>query len=460
MVTVFGLGFVGLTTALGFAHLGYQVYGVEANPQRREQIGNGELPFLEPGMDAALQEHLGQNFLVTGDPKEAIAQSEYIFYCVGTPYGEEGAADLTDLFQAIDTTASAITDDRFRVLVTKSTIPPGTTAEQIRPYVQKKGSISRQLGIANNPEFLREGKCWEDFLHADRIVLGCSDPVSEGMLRKLYAPMGIPMFCVSPTTGEFIKYLSNTLLATLISYANEMAEAADVFGDIDAAKAFRILHMDKRWGGCQMTSYVYPGCGYGGYCLPKDTCAFHAQARKKGYAPRILGEVISVNAKRFSVMAEKITKGLAKDRTIGILGLSFKPDSDDVRDTPAAKIIGLLQEQGYTKLLAYDPAAMEVFARQYPHLTVTMAESAGQVCREADVLAILTAWEEFRQEAAGTDKPIIDCRYMLTGAEIERPGAAGKSDKPRANTGGSHGEGNHTQTGAPVCEGAPPAKAI
>ncbi len=439
VITVFGLGFVGLTTALGFAHLGYQVYGVDANPERSRQIAGGELPFLEPGMDAVLQEHLGLNFFVVDDPKEAVARSEYIFYCVGTPYGEDGAADLTYLFQAMDTTIEAIEDEKFRVLVTKSTIPPGTTAEQIVPHVQKKGEACYRLGIANNPEFLREGKCWEDFLHADRIVLGCSDPISEEMLQKLYEPMGIPIFCVSPTTGEFIKYLSNTLLATLISYSNEMAEAADVFGDIDVAKAFRILHMDKRWGGCNMTSYVYPGCGYGGYCLPKDTCALHAQAKAKGYEPNILGEVISLNAKRFSVIAEKITKGLTKDSTIGILGLSFKPDSDDVRDTPAAKIIGLLQEQGYTRVLAYDPAAMEVFQRQYPQLCVQMAESAGQVCREADRIAILTAWEEFRESVAACTNPIIDCRYMLTAEEIGIPGTEGHVAKSQATTGGSHG---------------------
>lgn len=414
MVTVFGLGFVGLTTALGFAHLGYQVYGIDTNPERMEHLGRGELPFLEPEMDAVLREHLGKNFFLTEDPKDAIAQSEYVFYCVGTPYGKDGAADLTYLFQAIDATIEAIQDTKVRILVTKSTIPPGTTAEQIVPYVQKKGPVSRQLAIANNPEFLREGKCWEDFLHADRIVLGCSDAVSGEMLQKLYAPMGIPMFCVSPTTGEFIKYLSNTLLATLISYSNEMAEAADAFGDIDVAKAFRILHMDKRWGGCQMTSYVYPGCGYGGYCLPKDTCALHAQGVAKGYEAKILGQVISVNQKRSSVMANKITKAVTKDCTIGILGLSFKPDSDDVRDTPAARLIELLQEQGYRKLWAYDPAAMGAFADQYPHLKVRMAESAGQVCREADAIAILTAWEEFRECVSGLTKPIIDCRYMLT----------------------------------------------
>ena len=263
MVTVFGLGFVGLTTALGFAHMGYQVYGIDVDERRKATLRNGQLPFLEPKMDEVLRAHLGKNFIITDDVKKAITESEYIYYCVGTPYGKEGSADLTYLFSAIDTTIDAIEDEKFRVLVTKSTIPPSTTAEKILPYVKSKGEKAVNLGVANNPEFLREGHCWDDFIGADRIVLGCNDERSKEMLIRLYEPMNIPIFPVSHSTGEFIKYLSNTLLATLISYSNEMAEVADTIGGIDIADAFHILHMDKRWNDCNMTSYVYPGCGYG-----------------------------------------------------------------------------------------------------------------------------------------------------------------------------------------------------
>ena len=413
MVTVFGLGFVGLTTALGFAHLGYGVYGVDVDEERKEKLRKGEIPFLEPGMEEALQKHLDRNFHVTEDIPSAIAKSDCIFYCVGTPYGKDGSADLSYLFSAIDTTLEAIRDEKFRVMVTKSTIPPSTTAEKILPYVREKKKPFQQVGIANNPEFLREGHCWEDFLGADRIVLGVSEDRSRKVLTELYRPMGIPIKCVTPTTGEFIKYLSNTLLATMVSYSNEMAQLADTIGDIQTAEAFRILHMDKRWGGCAMTSYVYPGCGYGGYCLPKDTNALLAQARAKGSELPILREVIATNDRRAETVAKNIVKGRPQGTAIGILGLSFKPGSDDVRDTPAARILHALQDMGYRNLCAYDPEAMEEFARHYPDIRLRCMESAEEVYQAADVLAIVTAWEEFRSVKELGSKPVVDCRYML-----------------------------------------------
>lgn len=434
MVTVFGLGFVGLTTALGFAHLGYEVYGIDVDLDRKAVLREGKLPFYEPYMEEVLHRHLGKNFHVTEDTKKAVRNSEYIFFCVGTPYGKEGSADLTYLFQALDGAIDAMEDERYRVLVVKSTIPPSTTSEKILPYVQGKGEKAGRIGVANNPEFLREGHCWEDFIHSDRIVLGCNDERSRRMLTELYEPLGVPVKCVTHNTGEFIKYLSNTLLAAMISYSNEMAQVADTIGDIETAEAFRILHMDRRWGGCSMTSYVYPGCGYGGYCLPKDTNALLAQSREKGYEPGLLREVISINDHRAETMAEKIgaalggrdgevgagkaqpesqQKGEGKQGCIGILGLSFKPGSDDVRDTPAARIIRRLNDMGYANILAYDPVAEEEFARAYPGLDLQMCGSKEEVYGKADVLAIVTAWETFRDVREKTAVPVVDCRYML-----------------------------------------------
>lgn len=415
MVTVFGLGFVGLTTALGFAHMGYKVYGIDVDTERRKMLLGGRLPFLEPSMEDGLRKHLGEKLIITEDVAEAVRDSKYIFYCVGTPHGESGSADLSYLFAAVDKTMDAVNDGRFRVLVTKSTIPPSTTAEKICPYVQerdKKGCF----GVANNPEFLREGHCWEDFIGADRIVLGCNDDRSREMLERLYRPMGIPILCVSHSTGEFIKYLSNTLLATMISYSNEMSQVADAIGDIDVADAFHILHMDKRWNHCSMTDYVYPGCGYGGYCLPKDTCALLAQAEAKGFHPSILADVIRVNEQRPSAVAEKIAADLDGNAVVGILGLSFKPGSDDVRDTPAYKIIRALLEKGYGKIAAYDPAAVNEFRKHYPDLEITYMDSAKAVYDAADVVAVVTAWEEFRAVPAMGDKKIVDCRYMFSGS--------------------------------------------
>lgn len=416
MVTIFGLGFVGLTTALGFSHLGCKVYGVDVDEERKATLRAGKLPFLEPDMEEVLQAHLDKNFFVTDDMNAAIADSEIIYYCVGTPYSADGSADLKYLFAAVDSTIDAIADDKFRVLVTKSTIPPSTTSEKIIPYVNRKLNESgkrNKIAVANNPEFLREGHCWEDFLGADRIVIGCDDAQGRDMLVNLYKPMNIPIKCVTPSTGEFIKYLSNTLLATLISYSNEMAQVADTIGDIEVANAFKILHMDKRWGGCNMTSYVYPGCGYGGYCLPKDTNALLAQSKAKGFEPQILKNVIATNDKRPATIARRIVNDLDKDAVIGILGLSFKPLSDDVRDTPALHIITEILDMGYKNVVAYDPAANAEFAKRYPEVKIRFADSVANVYEAADVLAIVTAWQEFKCVSEFGGKPIVDCRYML-----------------------------------------------
>ena len=417
-ITVFGLGFVGLTTSLGFSEYGHTVYGVEINDERLNTIRNGRLPFLEPGLDDALVRHLGHRFFPIGTDRlaEAVAQSDCIYYCVGTPYGKDGQADLTYLFSAIDQTLAVCPADKYQVLVVKSTIPPSTTSSKVIPYLQAKGfEVGRDLGVANNPEFLREGHCWDDFIHADRIVLGVSDNRSAQLLRQVYATVNEPVHCVSLNTGEFIKYLSNTLLATLISYSNEMSLVADTIGNIDVAQAFRILHEDKRWGGATMASYVYPGCGYGGYCLPKDTNALYAVARTAGFDAKILKNVIQTNDGMPQAIAAKIERVIEadKEQTIGILGLSFKPGSDDVRDTPSAKIIRSLMERGYTHICGYDPVANSEFRRYYSDLQISYVETYEALLQQADALVIATAWPEFSDVRKLTAKPVVDCRYML-----------------------------------------------
>lgn len=411
MITVFGLGFVGLTTALGFAHYGYKVYGIDVNQDRKNTIKSGKLPFLEEGLDKALMDTLGKNFFVEDDAKMAIQDSEYIFYCVGTPYGKNGEADLTYLFSAIDETLKYANGKKL-VLITKSTIPPSTTKEKIIPYIEEKGLLDgRDIFIANNPEFLREGHCWDDFIRADRIVVGCESETGIQKMEELYRPFCIPFYAVQLNTGEFIKYLSNTLLAMLISYSNEMSEIADTIGSIDIAKAFHILHMDKRWNGGDMSSYAYPGCGYGGYCLPKDTNALYAIAKNKGANPAILKEVIQTNDNMPEIIAHRIRRKVETDKTIGILGLSFKPNSDDVRDAASAKIIKQLQKMGYQKMIGYDPVANQEFEKYY-HIDMEYADTAEQVIEKADVLIILTAWKEFKNLKEKTDKLILDYRYM------------------------------------------------
>ena len=377
MITVFGLGFVGLTTAVGFAHFGYKVYGLDINPDRKKLLRNGHIPFLETGLDSAFKEELNHNFFLTDDVAAAVSDSNIIYYCVGTPYGNNGQADLTYLFSAIDSTLPHIDTEKQVVLVIKSTIPPSTTAEKIIPYIESQGyDIGKNILIAHNPEFLREGHCWEDFIHADRIVIGTDHDAAFDVLSNLYSPFHIPIFKVSANTGEFIKYLSNTLLATMISYSNEMAEIATVIGNIDIAKAFHILHLDKRWNNCNMATYVYPGCGYGGYCLPKDTSALFSIAQTKGFTPHILQEVIKTNSNMPLNIARRISNKCTHSDTLGILGLAFKPFSNDVRDSASGKIISELLQMGFHNIIAYDPVANEEFentyklAGSYTHLTL------------------------------------------------------------------------------------------
>ncbi|OBZ07883.1 UDP-glucose 6-dehydrogenase [Bacillus sp. FJAT-27264] len=413
-VTVIGLGFVGVTTALALAEKGNQVFGFDINEDRVNFLRSGRLPFIEPGLDKALVRHLNRGFNITGDPIAAILESDYIFLCVGTPGKEDGEADLSYIYSALDL-LTAVDDGKYRVIVLKSTIPPSTTKEKVLPYLKEKGvKLGTHFGLANNPEFLREGKCWEDMMYADRIVCGVSDVKSEEALRSLYSDFETPFFSVSLNTGEFIKYLSNTLLATMISYSNEMAKAADAIGDIQIKEAFKILHKDRRWGDATMSSYVYPGSGYGGYCLPKDIEAMVAKAQSKGYDPKLLKEVVSVNDSMPRYMVGKVISTVRdKTKKIGILGLSFKPESDDVRDSTSAKIIKLLISEGFDNIIAYDPVANQSFAEHY-NMNIEYASSKEEIYLASDILVLVTAWKEFGDVINYIDREkLIDCRYFI-----------------------------------------------
>ena len=302
MITILGLGFVGLTTGLGFAKKGFKTYGIDINTERLNMLKKHEIPFYEPHLKEVLQETIGKSFFLDVSFEEAIKNSEAIFICVGTPAAADGSADLKYILSAIDQILE-VDDDKFKVIITKSTVPPSTVSKKIIPYVKEKElEYKRDVGFASNPEFLREGFCWEDFIEPDRIVLGVEDDKSKAILDKVYKPFHAPIHYVSYNSAEYIKYLSNTLLSTLISYSNEMSMIADSIGDIDVPKAFRILHEDKRWSGnpAGMASYVYPGCGYGGYCLPKDTSALNSIARENGVNTQILSGIFKSDSAFFS----------------------------------------------------------------------------------------------------------------------------------------------------------------
>lgn len=416
MITVVGLGFVGLTTALGFCSQGFKVFGLEKDPARAATLRAGELPFLEPHLDAALTEYLDRDFFITSDPSEALEKSNAVFFCVGTPCDQQGYADLSHLTAAVEDVMAARDSERFLALVIKSTVPPGTADQVIRPLLEEHGlALGKQVGLSSNPEFLREGSAWEDFVHPDRVVIGTGDEATADLLSRLYEPFGAPIHLTSLNTAEFIKYLSNCLLATMISFSNEMSMLAHAVGGIDISKSFKVLHQDRRWRGdpAGMASYVYPGCGFGGYCLPKDATAMCARAKSLGQPAAILENVLKINQNIKEFLVDLATRGLSPQSRIALLGLSFKPGSDDVRDSPAVEVIRLLAARGYANVVGYDPVANQAF-RQTHDLDLELASSLGEAIEGCQAVMILTAWPEFVENRGMYEgKQIFDFRYCL-----------------------------------------------
>ncbi len=417
MITVVGLGFVGLTTALGFAEKGNKVVGIEINSERRETIKAGIVPFYEKGLKKPLKDNIGNRLIVNEDYK-SVKDSEYVFFCVGTPAKETGEADLAYLFLAIDNCLVEVGKNKKEppVFVIKSTVPPSTTFGKVAEYIEKKGfEIGKDIYLANNPEFLREGYCWEDFMYPGRIVVGDEEEHTGREMEKLYKSFNAPIHIVSGNTAEFIKYLSNSMLACMISFSNEMAEIAEKIGNIHISEAFHILHEDERWNNAPMTSYLYPGCGYGGYCLPKDTVALSNIAKAYDVKTDLLDSVIERNNLMPRSIANRIATHVNKDQTIGILGLSFKPGSDDVRACASAKVINNLIEMGYEKFTAFDPVANEIFEETYKlGRYITYKSSIKDVIDSANVTVILTGWEEFKTLKNIQDGIVIlDYRYIL-----------------------------------------------
>ena len=416
MIAVIGLGFVGLTTALGFSENGNNVYGFDVNKEKSKAIANKILPFYEADMQEVLERNLGKKFIVANSLEEAVKNSKVIFLCVGTPSDDNGKADLKYIKSAIDSILAVADKNDKKIIVIKSTIPPSTTGKEIASYIGNKGfKVGQDIFLANNPEFLREGHAWDDFINPDRIVIGADDGYTKEVMESIYKSFNVPIHFVSLNTGEFIKYLSNTFLATLISYSNEMSMIADSIGGIDIKSAFKIFHEDKRWFGnpANMQSYAYPGCGFGGYCLPKDTQALVQKSEEYGYDAKILKNVLNVNSEIKPHWISKIKKELPKNAKLAVLGLSFKPESDDIRQTSALNILNLLLETGFKNITAYDPVANELFDKTYK-LPINYTKTMQEAVNDAQAVVIVTGWKEFIQNKdLLKNKKVYDLRYIL-----------------------------------------------
>ncbi|KUI12100.1 UDP-glucose 6-dehydrogenase [Mycobacterium lehmannii] len=427
--TVFGTGYLGATHAAGMAELGHEVLGVDVDAGKVAKLAAGETPFYEPGLRKVLSDNISAGRLAfTTDYDAAAGFADLHFLAVGTPQKKgEFAADLRHVYAVVDMLVPRLS--RSGVIVGKSTVPVGTAAE-LRDRARALAPAGVDVEVAWNPEFLREGFAVHDTLHPDRIVLGIQPDsyVAEAVTRELYAPMleqQVPLLVTDLQTAELVKVSANAFLATKISFINAISEVCEAV-DADVTLLADALGYDPRIG----RRFLNAGLGFGGGCLPKDIRAFMARAGELGanHALTFLREVDAINMRRRSRMVELATVacgGSLLGANIAVLGAAFKPESDDVRDSPALNVAGMLQLKGAT-VNVYDPKAMENSRRHFP--TLTYSTSVAEACERADAVLVLTEWREFVEldpaELAGAvrAKVIVDGRNCL---DIDRWTQAG-----------------------------------
>ena len=399
-ITVIGTGYVGLVTGACFSKMGNKVYCVDINEEKIEGLKEGILPIFEPHLGTLVVNGQKQGDLVfTTDIKEALDDTNIIFIAVGTPMADDGSANLDYIFSAASDIANNITKDS--LVVIKSTVPIGTgfkVKEHIDSILKEKGSDVK-IQIASNPEFLKEGKAIEDCLSPDRIVIGAESEEVFDMLKELYYPFVINhdrFVLMDVKSSEMTKYVANAMLATKISFMNEIANICEVTG-ADVQKVRLGIGSDKRIG----YHFIYAGCGYGGSCFPKDVQALINTAQTNGYEPEILSHVEKVNKKQKMVLVNKITKRFGEDlsgMTFAMWGLAFKPGTDDVREATSLVVAEELIKRG-ARINAYDAQATEEFKKAIPDEcleNIKFAQSRYETVDNADALILITEWKEFR----------------------------------------------------------------
>ena len=390
-ITVIGAGYVGLVVAAGLAENGNQVVGVDIDQRKVRALQRGKIPIYEPGLGELLKRNCAEKrlrFTVALAP--AVRSSDIVFIAVGTPADDEGAADVKQVLLVARDVARAMRG--YTVIVTKSTVPVGTAA-RVRKVVRRE--TTHPFSVVSNPEFLKQGAAVEDFLKPDRVVIGAEDARGAALITELYAPLtrsGAPILITDCASAELSKYAANAMLATRISFMNEMANVCEQLGaNVDHVR--KAMATDSRIG----PAFLFPGVGYGGSCFPKDVKALLRSAKASGYRCEILEAVESVNEaqKRRLVPMIAAHLGSLKGKRIGVWGLAFKPRTDDMREAPAVPIIEGLLAGGAT-VQAYDPQAM-ANAKKLFGSRVTLVESSYDATKGADALVIVTEWNEFRE---------------------------------------------------------------
>ncbi len=393
-IAVIGTNYVGLVTAACFAELGNQVVGVDIDPGKVERLGRGQLPIYEPGLEEIVVQNLKAGRLrFTLDYNEGLKKAEFAFVCVGTPSGVEGEADTSQVKSAAHSLGQYTPAKRSLIVVNKSTMPIGTGEWMLQALGRASNGSGATFQVVSNPEFLREGSAVDDFRHPDRVVLGGTDPEAIERVASLYRDLQPepPIIRTDIPSAEMIKYASNAFLATKISFINEIASICERLG-ADVKEVARGMGLDRRIS----PEFLEAGVGYGGSCFPKDVKALAHMASMAGAHPQLLRAVMEINRDMRRLVLQKVRAELGnlEERTIGVLGLAFKPNTDDLREAPAIEIIHLLQSEG-ARVKAYDPAANEAAREMLPG--VELCSDAYSVAEGADALLLLTPWSEFRR---------------------------------------------------------------
>jgi UDPglucose 6-dehydrogenase len=414
-IAVVGTGYVGLVVGACFAENGNTVVCVDKDAAKVRALQKGKIPIYEPGLEELVTRNRQEGRLsFTTTLPRAVRASQVIFIAVGTPEAEDGSADLQHVLGVARDVARAM--NGYKVVVDKSTVPVGT-AEKVREAIRRE--TTHPFSVVSNPEFLKQGAAVDDFLRPDRVVIGADDPRGAEVMRELYAPFtrtGAPIMVMDTPSAELCKYAANAMLATRISFMNEVAHVCEQYGaNVDEVR--RAVASDKRIG----AAFLFPGCGYGGSCFPKDVKAILKFSKDKGYTFKILEAVEQVNASQKQLLVAKMQRhfGSLKGKTIGLWGLAFKPRTDDMREAPAITIISALLDQG-AKVQAYDPEATDV-ARKHFGPKITYARKSYEALVGADALALVTEWNEFREPDFARMRKLMKAPVVFDGRNIYNP---------------------------------------
>ncbi len=420
-IAVVGTGYVGLVSGTCFAEMGVNVTCVDVDKKKIDNLQNGIMPIYEPGLDEMVtRNHREGRLQFTTDLKNVLDEVEVVFSAVGTPPDEDGSADLKYVLEVARTVGRYMSN--YKVLVTKSTVPVGT-AKKVKAAIQEeldKRGVDIPFDVASNPEFLKEGAAISDFMSPDRVVVGVESEKARKLMEKLYRPMLINNFRVIFTdipSAEMIKYAANSMLATRISFMNDIANLCELVG-ADVNMVRKGIGSDTRIG----RKFLYPGCGYGGSCFPKDVKALIKTAEQNGYNMRVLNAVEDVNEHQKHVLFKKLSDkydGDLKGKKIAIWGLSFKPETDDMREATALVTIDLLKKAG-CEVRVFDPIAMEECKRRIGDVVEYAADMYDAVL-EADALLLITEWKQFRMPSWGVMKKAMNNPLIIDGRNIYEP---------------------------------------